>query len=87
MISLRSRSIRMNEHHSWYVVQPWIDRQRLNKKPQMSLDPTLFHAELRVDTAARCAALLLPKDSLAILPFYQSQAEFESMDQDQLLSK
>ncbi len=50
---------------------------------QMFSEPGLFRADLRVDPLSRCAALSLPKDSLAILPFYQSQAELEVMDQDQ----
>lgn len=53
----------------------------------MSLDSPLFRAELRVDPLSRCAALSLPKDALAILPFYQSQAELDVMDQDQAQAK
>ncbi|KAK0240309.1 CPSF A subunit region-domain-containing protein [Armillaria nabsnona] len=54
------------------------------RAPQvMFSEPGLFRADLRVDPLSRCAALSLPKDSLAILPFYQSQAELEVMDQDQ----
>ena len=37
-----------------------------------------------MDPLSRCAALSLPKDSLAILPFYQSQAELDAMDQDHI---
>ncbi|KAH9930484.1 CPSF A subunit region-domain-containing protein [Epithele typhae] len=51
------------------------------RAPQlMALDSPLFRAELRVDPLSRCAALSLPKDSLAILPFYQSQAELDLME-------
>ncbi|KAG6861057.1 hypothetical protein C0995_004399, partial [Termitomyces sp. Mi166 len=54
------------------------------RAPQlMSLDSSLFRAELRVDPHSRCSALSLPKDAFAILPFYQSQAELDVMDQDQ----
>ena len=49
----------------------------------MSLDSSLFRAELRVDPHSRCSALSLPKDAFAILPFYQTQAELDVMDQDQ----
>ncbi|GLB39375.1 putative CPSF A subunit region [Lyophyllum shimeji] len=54
------------------------------RAPQlMSLDSPLFRAELRVDPLSRCAALSLPKDAFAILPFYQTQAELEVTEQDQ----
>ena len=46
----------------------------------MALDSPLFRAALRVDPMSRCAALSLPKDSLAILPFYQGQAELDLME-------
>ena len=48
----------------------------------MSIDSSLFRSELRVDPLSRCAALSLPKDSLAILPFYQSQAELDILEQE-----
>ncbi|KAJ7757023.1 CPSF A subunit region-domain-containing protein [Mycena metata] len=41
------------------------------RAPQLSS----FQALLRVDPASRCAALSLPKDAIAILPFYQTQAD------------
>ncbi|KAF8156589.1 CPSF A subunit region-domain-containing protein [Crassisporium funariophilum] len=54
------------------------------RAPQLlALDSHLFRAELRVDPFSRCAALSLPKHALAILPFSQSQAELDVMDQDQ----
>ncbi|KAG6864394.1 hypothetical protein C0991_009920 [Blastosporella zonata] len=54
------------------------------RAPQlMSLDSPLFRTELRVDPLSRCSALSLPKDAFAILPFYQTQAELDVMDQDQ----
>ncbi|KAF8268563.1 CPSF A subunit region-domain-containing protein [Lactarius quietus] len=53
------------------------------RAPQLlSLDTVLFKSELRSDPASRCAALSLPKDALAILPFYQSQADLDVMEQD-----
>ncbi|KAF8555471.1 hypothetical protein OG21DRAFT_1496241 [Imleria badia] len=58
------------------------------RSPQMAvLDSPLFRPELRADPLSRCAALSLPKDSLAILPFYQTQAEFDVMEQDQSLAR
>ncbi|KAL0062576.1 mRNA cleavage and polyadenylation factor subunit [Marasmius tenuissimus] len=55
------------------------------RAPQLvALDSSLHRAELRVDPLSRCVALSLPKDSLAILPFYQSQAELDAMDQDHI---
>lgn len=46
---------------------------------------TLPEIDLVMDTASRCAALLLPQDAMAILPFHQEQdhAHVEFMDQDQ----
>ncbi|KAI0264066.1 CPSF A subunit region-domain-containing protein [Russula aff. rugulosa BPL654] len=53
------------------------------RAPQLlSLDAALFRSELRTDPASRCAALSLPKDALAVLPFYQSQVDLDVMDQD-----
>ncbi|KAK7059173.1 mRNA cleavage and polyadenylation factor subunit [Paramarasmius palmivorus] len=54
------------------------------RAPQLvALDASLYKAELRVDPLSRCAALSLPKDAIAILPFYQSQAELDAMEVDQ----
>ncbi|KAJ7057084.1 CPSF A subunit region-domain-containing protein [Mycena amicta] len=51
------------------------------RAPQLiSMDSSAFQALLRVDPGSRCAALLLPKDAIAILPFYQTQADLEVMD-------
>ena len=50
---------------------------------QLSLDSPLFCVDLRVDPHSRCAALSLPKHAIAILPFYQTQAELDVMEQDQ----
>ncbi|KAI0699171.1 CPSF A subunit region-domain-containing protein [Cerioporus squamosus] len=53
------------------------------RAPQlMTLDAPLFRSDLRVDPLSRCAALSLPKDAFAILPFYQSQAELDLMEQE-----
>ncbi|KAF9818061.1 hypothetical protein IEO21_03022 [Rhodonia placenta] len=53
------------------------------RAPQlMSIDAPLFRSELRADPLSRCAALLIPGDSIAILPFYQSQAELDIMEQE-----
>ncbi|TFK39321.1 CPSF A subunit region-domain-containing protein [Crucibulum laeve] len=58
------------------------------RAPQLlSLDSPLFRAELRVDPSSRCAALSLPKHALAILPFHQTQADLDVMDQDQAQAK
>nr|CDI55484.1 related to cleavage and polyadenylation specificity factor, 160 kDa subunit [Melanopsichium pennsylvanicum 4] len=43
--------------------------------------PHLFQPNLSVDPLSRCAALLLPHDALAILPFYRDAAEFD-LDKD-----
>lgn len=48
------------------------------RAPQLlNLAPHLFHPILNVDPLSRCAALLLPHDSLAILPFYRDAADFD----------
>ncbi|TDL22024.1 hypothetical protein BD410DRAFT_828742 [Rickenella mellea] len=58
------------------------------RTPQMlSSDLLQFKAELRVDPNHRCVALSLPKDAVAILPFYQSQTELDMIDQDPSLGK
>ncbi|KAJ7135425.1 CPSF A subunit region-domain-containing protein [Mycena crocata] len=54
------------------------------RAPQLiSMDSSSFKAMLRVDPVSRCAALSLPKDGIAILPFYQTQADLDVMEQDQ----
>lgn len=54
---------------------------------QAFLDPSRFSGELRVDPLSRCAALSLPCDSLAILPFYQSQVDLDLVDADNLINR
>lgn len=49
---------------------------------QTSLSAPLFRSELRADPLSRCAALGLPNHSIAILPFYQTQAELDVMEVD-----
>ncbi|TKY85558.1 hypothetical protein EX895_005720 [Sporisorium graminicola] len=39
--------------------------------------PNLFRPILNVDPLSRCAALLLPHDALAVLPFYRDAADFD----------
>ncbi|KAJ7216585.1 CPSF A subunit region-domain-containing protein [Mycena pura] len=52
------------------------------RAPQLvSMDSSAFQTMLRVDPASRCAALLLPKDAIAILPFYQTQADLDVMEE------
>lgn len=48
----------------------------------MSSDVPNFRSYLRVDPGFRCAAIALPGDSLAILPFFQTQAELDTLDQE-----
>ena len=43
--------------------------------------PPNFRAVLAGDPASRCAALLLPGDAVAVLPFFQDEAELEMMDE------
>ncbi|KAJ6591099.1 CPSF A subunit region-domain-containing protein [Mycena vulgaris] len=58
------------------------------RAPQLiSMDSSSFRAMLRVDPASRCAALSLPKDAIAILPFYQTQADLDVMEQEAALSR
>ncbi|KAJ7628553.1 CPSF A subunit region-domain-containing protein [Roridomyces roridus] len=58
------------------------------RAPQLiHMDSSSFQAMLRVDPASRCAALSLPKDAIAILPFYQTQADLDVMEQEQSLIK
>lgn len=48
----------------------------------MAMDSALFRGQLRVDPLSRCAALGLPKEGIAILPFFQTQAEIDTVDQE-----
>ncbi|KAJ6588439.1 CPSF A subunit region-domain-containing protein [Mycena capillaripes] len=58
------------------------------RAPQLiSMDSSSFQAMLRVDPSSRCAALSLPKDAIAILPFYQTQADLDVMEQEQALAR
>lgn len=41
-----------------------------------------FKSYLRVDPGSRCAAVALPGDALAILPFFQTQEELDTLDQE-----
>ena len=50
---------------------------------QTAVDARLHTPFLRVDPLSRCAGLSLPSDSIAILPFYQTQAELDIMEQEQ----
>ncbi|KAG8692927.1 mRNA cleavage and polyadenylation factor subunit, partial [Ceratobasidium sp. 395] len=46
-------------------------------------DNVHFRSLFRVDPLYRCAALLLPLGGLALLPFYQTQAELDMLEQEQ----
>lgn len=43
--------------------------------------PPNFRAVLAGDPGSRCAALMLPGDAIAVLPFFQDEAELEMMDE------
>ncbi|KAJ3784599.1 CPSF A subunit region-domain-containing protein [Lentinula aff. detonsa] len=43
-----------------------------------------FHSLLRVDPISRCAALLLPQDALAVLPFHQHEELIHPTQGDQM---
>jgi cleavage and polyadenylation specificity factor subunit 1 len=49
---------------------------------QLSLEAPLHRAQLRVDPLSRVAALTLPQDALALLPFHASQLELDALDAD-----
>ncbi|PVF95861.1 hypothetical protein CPB86DRAFT_787660 [Serendipita vermifera] len=48
---------------------------------------TTSRAYLRTDPGQRCAALCIPKDLIAILPWYQTQVEIDPNDLDQASSR
>jgi cleavage and polyadenylation specificity factor subunit 1 len=50
----------------------------------IALDSLMFTPRLRVDPDSRCAALGLPRDSIAILPFYRSTEEMEGPEQQEI---
>ncbi|KAG6833062.1 hypothetical protein H0H87_011806 [Tephrocybe sp. NHM501043] len=84
LVSFRDAKIALLEWSSAVHDLVTVSIHTYERAPQlMSLDSTLFRAQLRVDPLSRCSALSLPKDALAILPFYQTQAELDVMDQDQ----
>ncbi|KAG9022152.1 mRNA cleavage and polyadenylation factor subunit, partial [Tulasnella sp. UAMH 9824] len=52
------------------------------RAPQvLAADPGQWRGVLRVDSSSRCAALSLPTESFAMLPFHTA-AELEMMDQE-----
>jgi cleavage and polyadenylation specificity factor subunit 1 len=51
------------------------------------VDTTQFRSKIRVDPESRCAALVLPKDAIAVLPFYTTESDLDFMEQDQAFSK
>ncbi|KIJ27344.1 hypothetical protein M422DRAFT_271488 [Sphaerobolus stellatus SS14] len=58
------------------------------RAPQLlSFNSSSFRTQLRVDPESRCAALSLPRDGLAILPFYQTQADLDVGEQDHAFAK
>lgn len=52
----------------------------------LATDSQSWSARLRLDPSNRCAALSLPKETFAVLPFHTS-AELEMLDQEKALSK
>lgn len=44
-------------------------------------------ARLRTDPAHRCAALCLPRDAIALLPWYQTQVELDMTETDQTTAR
>lgn len=78
--SCQYQFIHTSERPSWLVFP--LQTESLTHVLQTSLSAPLFRSELRADPLSRCAALGLPNHSIAILPFYQSQAELDIMDVD-----
>jgi cleavage and polyadenylation specificity factor subunit 1 len=65
----------------------YLSRDAVSNLTQISMDSSSFKALLRVDPSSRCAALSLPKDAIAILPFYQTQADLDVLEQEQALAR
>ncbi|KAG7452675.1 uncharacterized protein BT62DRAFT_989773 [Guyanagaster necrorhizus] len=83
LISFRDAKIALMEWSDAVHDLMTVSIHTYERAPQVMFSESgLFRANLRVDPLSRCAALSLPKDSLAILPFYQTQAELEVMDHD-----
>ncbi|KIM33311.1 hypothetical protein M408DRAFT_152666 [Serendipita vermifera MAFF 305830] len=53
----------------------------------VNADFTNSSARLRTDPGHRCAALCLPGDNIAILPWYQTQAELEFADSSEFIAR
>jgi cleavage and polyadenylation specificity factor subunit 1 len=63
---------------SWYVPFPALLLHHPQPYLKLSLEAPLHRAQLRVDPLSRCAALTLPQDALALLPFHSSQPELDA---------
>ncbi|GAA97624.1 uncharacterized protein L969DRAFT_94765 [Mixia osmundae IAM 14324] len=64
-----------------------VSMHSFERLPQLSQgDLGAFQAVLRVDQASRCVALLLPDNTLGILPFFQDLSELEDMTREGLQS-
>jgi cleavage and polyadenylation specificity factor subunit 1 len=53
----------------------------------MNCDFGMSRARLRTDPAHRCAALCLPRDAIALLPWYQTQVELDMTETDQTTAR
>jgi cleavage and polyadenylation specificity factor subunit 1 len=76
----------MKELLNWLGIHHGLKWNRLTSL-QLSFEPLMFKSLLRVDPNSRLAALTLPRDAVALLPFYQSQAELDLMDLDQSIAR
>ncbi|KAG9018279.1 mRNA cleavage and polyadenylation factor subunit [Tulasnella sp. 427] len=82
VISFRDAKISLMEwsDHIYDIVT--VSIHTYERAPQVLMaDPSQWRGVLRVDSSSRCAALSLPKESFAILPFHTA-AELEMMDQE-----
>ncbi|KAG8854213.1 mRNA cleavage and polyadenylation factor subunit [Tulasnella sp. 330] len=87
LISFKDAKISLME---WSEVQRdlmTVSIHTYERTPQLlSMNSPTWRSSLRTDSLNRCAALTLPRDALAILPFHSS-AELEMMEQERTLAK
>ncbi|KIO33745.1 hypothetical protein M407DRAFT_229600 [Tulasnella calospora MUT 4182] len=82
VISFRDAKISLMEWSEHLYDITTVSIHTYERAPQvLAADPGLWRGVLRVDPSSRCAALSLPKECFAIIPFHTA-AELEMMDQE-----
>ncbi|KAN0059656.1 mRNA cleavage and polyadenylation factor subunit [Thecaphora frezii] len=84
LVSFKDAKVALLEWSDWAGDLETVSIHTYERAPQLSAGlPSNFNQIFSVDPSSRCAALLLPEDSLAVLPFYQDMSDLEFYDIDQ----